>query len=386
MRVSEPTMSTTAAQIEDVGLEQEKLNPSQVVQQEETESETMQEHVADASSTAPVELQDDAKLDIQASQPDQTVHASAANGDQQVTDSSAQADKSKTENGDTANEGEEFPAIGSDQLNDFFYYVVRVTVPKKIHTKVIWQLAQKLAKQAGLQMYQLMLGHDPEIGVWENPRPDKNYRHLVWAVPLCNRNTHISGSIIASVVTVFQDTMRKVGGIADFSSQNDIQKRLEKVDEFCNHVDHKVTVYLLASREDEGMPRRCGEIISLALTEKIEEIDGSLLRMSNGEVWFRLYAGNGEEIVSKSPDRKVASLVLEMDFPHVSNTDDALREMFALAGKLARVLRFRLVDASQNTIDDAHIEEIQQEIMELREYMLHQGVRPGSKLARALFS
>lgn len=149
--------------------------------------------------------------------------------------------------------------------------MVRVTVPKKIHTKVIWQLAQKLAKQAGLQMYQLMLGHDPEIGVWENPRPDKNYRHLVWAVPLCNRNTHISGSIIASVVTVFQDTMRKVGGIADFSSQNDIQKRLEKVDEFCNHVDHKVTVYLLASREDEGMPRRCGEIISLALTEKLKK-------------------------------------------------------------------------------------------------------------------
>lgn len=91
----------------------------------------MQEHVADASSTAPVELQDDAKLDIQASQPDQTVHASAANGDQQVTDSSAQADKSKTENGDTANEGEEFPAIGSDQLNDFFITWCASPFPRK---------------------------------------------------------------------------------------------------------------------------------------------------------------------------------------------------------------------------------------------------------------
>ncbi len=279
-----------------------------------------------------------------------------------------------------------FPDINNDKLNEFFYYAVRVTVEKLIHTQAAQQLMHKLAQQAGLQMYQLMLGYDTATERWVNLRPDASYRHLIWAIPLCNRKKRIDGAALAAIVTIFQDAMRTIGGVAEFVSHADIQERLEQVDEFCNFVDHKVSLHLLADRKDQGIPRRCGDIISLALSEKMEEIDGKLLRMASGEIWFRLYAGNGEEIVAKSPDRKLASLILEMDFPHVSNTDSALQEMFTLAGKLARVLGFRLVDTQHQAIDEARISELQEGIRELRAYMQDWGVRPGSKLARALFS
>ena len=283
-------------------------------------------------------------------------------------------------------EKDRFPEISSEQLNEFFYYVVRVTMHNKTHTAVVRQLGQKLSLQAKLQMHQLLFGYDDKKGVWENPRSESSYRYLIWAVPLCNRKSHIEGSTIAAIVTVFQDAMRSHGGNADFTPQPDIDQRLVEVNEFCDRVDHKVTLMLLANREDKGTPRRCGDIISLAQSEKIEEIDGSLQRVMNGEVWFRLYAGNGGEIANKSPDRKIASLVLEMDFPHVSSTETALQEMFVLAGKLARVLRFRLVDANQDAINEENIEDIKQYILELRGYMQEFGVRPGSRIARALFS
>ena len=248
-----------------------------------------------------------------------------------------------------------FPAIGADLFQAFFYYVVRITVPAKLTTANIMQLYSDLKTKTSLRMYVTVLCFDREANKWESGRTDKAYRELILAVPLCNRTSHLTKQHMAAIVNTIQNMMRKVDGVAEFPSHTDIAERQVQVEGFCNYADQRITANLIALSSNGGMPQRSGDIIDLALAEGLEIIDGELRRQVNGETWYALKAGNGQDLMKKSQDRKVASLMATLDFPHVSNPLEAYDDMFAFAGKLARVLRFEFVDDMQQSIDKEHI-------------------------------
>ncbi len=279
-----------------------------------------------------------------------------------------------------------FPHV-DDELPEPLYYMVRMTVKDGIDVPDVHQLSSDLVSKTRLRMYQTMLCYDRDKGRWESPRPEKRYSELVWAVPMCNRTTHLSPEDISGIVKVIQNTMRKVGGQAEFPPHNDLDDRRSAVDTFCEHVDHRVTAHLKAVSSSGGKPRRGGDIIDLALSSgNMELIDSELRRVVNGETWFVLKDGGNNDLSRHSPDRMVAGLVATLDFPHVSNPLKAFDEMFGFAGMLSRVLGFSLVDEDNNPIEEGQVAETREHLEHIADYMRESRVPPGSKTARALFS
>lgn len=279
-----------------------------------------------------------------------------------------------------------FPHV-DDELPEPLYYMVRMAVKGGIDVPDVHQLSSDLVSKTRLRMYQTMLCYDRDKGRWESPRPEKRYSELVWAVPMCNRTTHLSPEDISGIVKVIQNTMRKVGGQAEFPPHNDLDERRSGVDAFCEHVDHRVTAHLKALSSSGGKPRRGGDIIDLALSSGgMELIDSELRRVVNGETWFVLKDGGNKDLSSHSPDRMVAGLAATLDFPHVSSPLKAFDEMFEFAGMLSRVLGFSLVDEDNNPIDEGQVAETREHLESIADYMRESRVPPGSKVARALFS
>lgn len=281
--------------------------------------------------------------------------------------------------------GGHFPEV-SEELPEPFYYKVRMTVEKGMGAPDVHQLLRDLVSKTNVRMYQTMLCFDRDKGKWETPRPEKKYEEFVWAVPMCNRSSHLSPGDISGVVNVIQDMMRRVDGQAEFPSHNDLDERRELVDKFCDHVDHGVTVNLIALSSSGGVPQRSGDIIDLAISGDMEMIDNELRRVVNGETWYVLKDGNGNDLTRNSPDRKVASLMVTLDFPHVSTPVKAFDEMFKFTGMLSRVLGFSFVDSEKNPVDQEQIAEARDHLADLTDYMTESMVPPGSKVARALFS
>ena len=284
------------------------------------------------------------------------------------------------------NEVDGFPEIDEELLQPYFYYVVHLTVKSGMGATDIHQLSSELVTKTSVRMYQTLLCFDRDKGKWETPRPEKSYGELLLAVPMCNRSSHLSSQDISGIVSVVQNMMRRVGGMAEFPSHNDIDERRAAVEEFCEYVDHRVSANLIALSSSGGSPQRCGDIIDLALTGGMEMIEGELRKVVNGETWFTLKDGSSKDLSRNSPDRRVASLVASLDFPHVSNPLKAFDEMFEITGMLSRVLVFSFVDDEKNPIDQENIAEVREHLENLIEYMNSLNVQPGSKIARALFS
>ncbi len=278
---------------------------------------------------------------------------------------------------------EEFPPVESDRLQERFYYLARMRFEHGIEMMGAHQISEAMAKEAGLRLHQTTLCYSRENGRWELPRSERSYREMVWGVPLCNRRTKLSEELLPAIVKVLQSQMRKHRGVADFPAKADIENRLAAAEEFCEAVDKKLTATLIAVAADGGEPRKSGDIFDLALAEGLEEDgDGMLRRQVNGETWYTM--STGEKL--RSPDRKVARLEAVLDFPHVSEPIAAFDDMFELMGKLARVLKFQLVDNAGAPISADGIAATRGYLMDLESEMRAEGVQPGGRLARALFS
>lgn len=281
---------------------------------------------------------------------------------------------------------DEFPQLDGSKLQELYYYLVRMQFKQDIDATAIHQLATSIEDEVRLRRHQTVLGYSLKNGQWETPRPGNSYRHLVWGVPVCNRASKLGGDALPQLVRAIQGLMRKYKGVAHYPAKADVEQRMEQVEEFCQMADKRVDALLVAVATEGGVAHKGGDVVDLALAEGLEEIDGELRRQVNGETWYTLTNGKPQELTSKSPDRRIARLVASIDFPHVSDPLAAFDEMFKLASKLARVLRFDLVDADGTPLDEEGIQGTREDVRDLIDYMRDHGVPPGSKLARALFS
>lgn len=285
-----------------------------------------------------------------------------------------------------ADDDDEFPPLDGSKLQELYYYLVRMQFKQGIDATAIHQLATSIEDEVRLRRHQTVLGYSRKSGQWETPRPGNSYRELVWGVPVCNRASKLGGDALPQLVRAIQGLMRKYKGVAHYPAKADVEQRMDAVEQFCQIADKRVDALLVAVATEGGVAHKGGDVVDLALAEGLEEIDGELRRQVNGETWYTLTNGKPQELTSKSPDRRIARLVASIDFPHVSDPLAAYDEMFKLASKLARVLRFDLVDAHGVPLDEDGIQGTREDMRELIDYMREQGVPPGSKLARALFS
>lgn len=286
---------------------------------------------------------------------------------------------------DQATASDRFPELDDSKLQYNFFYTVRISLAQGVSTTAILDLKQTLTKAAP-KMFQTTFCYDEQHRLWETPRPDRSYRFLAWSIPLCNRSVHLNKDNIASIVSVIQKAMRGINGHAEFPPHNDIERRLHLVEEFCDVVDQTVSVVLRASTASGGQPRSTNDILDLAQSWGMEEVGSQLCKIDNGETWYTLGAGNGKAFGSSSPERKVASLVVALDFPHVSRPLEAFDEMFEYCNKLAKVLNFQIVDTRGKPIEQDHVAALRTHMLGVRNHMIEHEVIPGSKTARALFN
>ena len=295
------------------------------------------------------------------------------------TDSEAQGSE------DLLDKNKLFPDLDQSKLQYNFFYTVRMRFDESVSTTRILDLTQTLAR-AATNMFQTTFCYDQQNSIWETPRPGRSYQFLAWSIPLSNRTTHLNKNNVASIVSVIQKAMRSFKGQAEFPPHNDIERRLHLVEEFCDAVDHTVSVGLQAMAKSGGQPQSSGDIVALAENWGMEMIDNQLRKVANGETWFTLVGGSGKDFGSNSPDRKVASLIVSLDFPHVSSPIDAFDAMFEFCGRLARVLRYEIVDGEGKVIEQENISLLREHMLGVRSYMVDRDVTPGSKTARALFN
>ena len=384
---AEPAIATTQTEERPPPKIVREAKPDTVAQvaTEETLNEQVEDDVVQQEQTAPeVDTQIETKEEPEASISDEPSVQESVEPEPTVVAVEDKASETDTQD-DKDSFINKFPSIDTEILNAHFYYVVRMAIPKGMTGITAIKMASTIVNKTGTKRYQVLFGYVAEDRNWEKPSPDSTYQYLIWAIPLSSRHSNINDKEKALIVRVVQDQMRRMEGVAEFPAHQDVNQRLEEVDKFCDDADLRLNFYLV-SKEGGGQPSKVSDVIELACHEKMEEVNHRIVRMVNGEFWYALDAGEGEPLGGKSPDRRLARLMLWMDVPHVSNTESAFDEMSLLSRKLARVLNFSLELENGEPVTDEMLEETRAFIVNICAYMREKGVRPGSKLARALFT
>ncbi|MCY4325069.1 MAG: hypothetical protein OXC81_03490 [Betaproteobacteria bacterium] len=344
--------------------------------------------VPDQLPAAAPPSESDVEPDISTDQPpageqQEDARASAAQvaADTAVADDASQPPAAQQESGPQ----DKFPALSANDLPEHFYYVARLSCPAPgFAAAQMREMSADIVKQARLQKHQLLLGWDG--GKWQSLRSEMKYRCVVWCIPLCTRTTCIENEEIAAVTRCIRTWMQRTGGQAQLPVVKDVKESLQQVHEFCEPVDAIFAVRLVAMAEDNAKVHSCAQILEIAYAHGLENVEGRIERRLNSETLYSMRAANGDELGSKSPDRKLASIVLELDVPRVTRPRESCEEMFEFAGKLARVLGYRMLDEKGQQIEKQDEQEcllwIEDVVLALRE----QGIKPGGRLARALFS
>ena len=279
---------------------------------------------------------------------------------------------------------DEFPALAVNDLPEKFYYVARLSCkPPGFAAAQMREMSADIIRQAHLQKHQLLLGWDG--GKWQTLRSEMKYRFVVWCMPLCTRAVRIENDEIAAVTRCIRNWMQRTGGLAQLPPVSDVEANLQEVDEFCEHVDQIVSARLIAVAEDNAKVRTCSQILEIAYAHGLESVEGRIERRLNSETLYVMRSANGDDLGRKSPDRKLASIVLELDVPRVTRPRESCEEMFEFAGKLARVLGYRMVDEEGEQLERQHEQQCLQMIEDIGQALREEGIKPGSRLARALF-
>ena len=296
-----------------------------------------------------------------------------------------EADPAAAGDGDeAAGDGDSFPALSAHDLPERFYYIARLSsgAPGFAAAQML-EMSADIVRQARLQKHQLLLGW--EGGRWQRLRSESRYRHVAWCIPLCTRSTGIEDGEIAAVTRCIRNWMQRTGGRAQLPQVQEVGASLQEVHQFCEQVDLIVAARLVAMAEDNATVRTCSQILEIAFAHGMENVDGRIERLLNSETLYVMRAANGDDLGGKSPDRKLASIVLELDVPRVTRPRESCEEMFALAGKLSRVLGYRMVNEEGNRIERQHEQQCLQMIDDIVLALREQGIKPGSRLARSLF-
>ncbi len=279
-----------------------------------------------------------------------------------------------------------FPDLKVSDLPEEFCYTARLVCPAPgFEAMQLHEMSADIIQQLRLQKHQFLLGWSAN-GQWQSLRSDGRYLYAVWAVPLCDGASALTGNDLSAIVRCVQTWMRRVGGRALLPPLPEVAERISQAEEFVRQCDQIIRTNLVAFKEDNAQPQSCGAILDIAFSYGMEEVDGRIEKRVNSETVYIMRGGKGDDLGSKSPDRKLTKLYLELVVPRVTRPRKCCEDMFDFAGKLGRVLGFRLVDDAGGTVPEEQIVGCLERIDDIVATLHEHGIKPGSKVARALFS
>ncbi len=199
-----------------------------------------------------------------------------------------------------------------------------------------------------------------------------------------------SGPVNEARLTLFMDEMRSLAKQLQAAFQaGDPQQGLTNalaLEQFCSQVDVIIGINVVLP---EGKGVTMERLYDLAATEglRLQEDGAYHWRDAQGNDRFTLTHREGKPLLVHEADGALVSAVtFLLDVPRVAEALPALREMFAMAERLARTLNARVVDDNDAPLGLRQLAAIEKQLTGILARMDNQGVAPGSPLATRLFS
>ena len=228
----------------------------------------------------------------------------------------------------------------------------------------------------------ILLGFRAAENQWESARPARGYSHWIFAAPLANRD----GVLDDELLRVLEEELTRHCQRENLSfrapprAQTIENARL--LDQFCAEVDLLVT---LRAENLQQRPQNRKRVAELARSEGlIEESERVFADFREGERIFEMLLPRLKEDGGDGDSISTVSFV--MDLPNVLQPRETFDRMSDVAEKMAKVLRFTLVDEERRPLNRDDVAKARAQTQKLASRMREYGVVAGSPEARILFS
>lgn len=199
-----------------------------------------------------------------------------------------------------------------------------------------------------------------------------------------------SGPVNEARLTLFVDEMRSLAKTLQAAFEaDDPQQGLAHalaLEQFCSQVDVIIGINVVLP---EGRGVSMERLYDLATTEGLRlQEDGAYHWIdAQGQDRFTLVHRDGKPLLVGAEEGVVVpAITFLLDVPRVAEALPALREMFAMAERMARTLNGRVVDDNDAPLGLRQLASIEKQLTGILARMDHQGVAAGSSLAARLFS
>ena len=202
---------------------------------------------------------------------------------------------------------------------------------------------------------------------------------------LADRRGRLGEAELLQLIKAVQQFAADYGGVSECEAEDSALERAAALDNFCADVDVEIAINIQcpSAKAFSGIQvRESAEAAGLALTpEGVFELvdDGArCITLSNAEP--RPFINGQIHLLSTH------ALTLTLDVPRVANGAQTFQRMHVLAQHIAQSLGGQVVDDNYRPLTAAATDSICQQLGEIQTRMRAEGIAPGSRLARRLFS
>lgn len=228
----------------------------------------------------------------------------------------------------------------------------------------------------------ILLGFNAGESKWESARPARGYSHWMFAAPLANRDGVLDDELLRILEEELTRHCQREGLSFRAPPQARTIENARLLDQFCAEVDLLVT---LRAENLSQRPQNRERVAELARSEGlVEESERAFVDFREGERIFEMLLPRRKEDGGDGDSISTVSFV--MDLPNVSRPSETFDRMTDVAEKMAKVLRFTLVDEERRPLNRDDLAKARAQTQTLASRMREYGVVAGGPEARILFS
>ena len=214
---------------------------------------------------------------------------------------------------------------------------------------------------------------DARAQQWVHPDRFGYYTDALAAIQLASRRTFLTQEQIERFAAAVRRSAAALGADCDPPDIGRVAANALQLDRLCARFDVRVGLTLQAS--SGGWSET--QVDAAAARAGMQRAEG--LR-------WQLVDGSGATLLVLAMPAAVAeSVLLELDVPAVSHTEQAVQRLFGLSNQLAAQLGARIVDDNARPIDPQSAAAIEAQLEALYGEMRAAGIDPGGERARRLY-
>lgn len=221
-------------------------------------------------------------------------------------------------------------------------------------------------------------------GVWQSIDPELSFTELQLAIQLANRSGPIGMVDLSDFVSKAQLLSNALDAELDLAPHNDIIESAKSLDDFAARCDIQLGITVVPK---DGL-------WSLMTIQNVANKAGFLLsrdgreyqRVASDMVIYKLIADQANFLRDDLSQSNVQYVTLLLNLPHVSHEMTPFQLMLDDAKLLAEALNGHLVDDAGRPLVDEAINAIKEQLEEIYQAMMVQGIPAGSAAASRLYS